>query len=60
MYDSPSIPHLKQNLKITMDLNGNNQFNYSKDIRNDENFNGIWNFQISDNKKSNLISLKGN
>jgi hypothetical protein len=59
MYDSPSIPNLKQNLKIAMDLNGNNQFNYSKDIRNDESFNGVWNFQISDNKKSNLISLKG-
>ena len=59
MYDSPSIPHLKQNLKIAMDLNGNNQFNYSKDIRNDENFNGVWNFQISDNKRSNSISLKG-
>ena len=58
-YDSPSLPNINQNIDLVMDLNGNNLFNYSKDIRSEKNFNGIWNFRINGGTKNRPILLNG-
>ena len=42
-----------------MDLNGDNLFNYSKDIRSEENFNAIWNLRINGGTKNRPILLNG-
>ena len=58
-YDSPSLPNINQNIDLVMDLNGDNLFNYSKDIRSEENFNGIWNLRINGGTKNRPILLNG-
>ena len=58
-YDSPSLPNINQNIDLVMDLNGDNLFNYSKDIRSEENFNGIWNLRINGGTKNKPILLSG-
>ena len=59
-YDSPSLPNIDQNIDLVMDLNGDNLFNYSKDIRSEDNFNGIWNLRINGGTKNRPILLNGN
>jgi hypothetical protein len=58
-YDSPSLPNIDQNIDLVMDLNGDNLFNYSKDIRSEDNFNGIWNLRINGGTKNRPILLNG-
>jgi len=58
-YDSPKLPDLKQNISLLMDINGNNYFNFSKDIRNSESLNGIWNFRINGGNKKWPIMING-
>ena len=58
-YDSPKLPDLNQNISLLMDINGDNSFVYSKDIRSNENFNGIWNFRVAGGQKGKPIMING-
>ena len=58
-YDSPKLPDLNQNISLLMDINGDNSFVYSKDIRSNENFNGIWNFRVIGGHKGKPIMING-
>ncbi len=58
-YDSPKLPDLNQNINLLMDLNGDNVFDYSKDISSKDSFNGIWNLRLDGGRKSEPLIISG-
>jgi len=45
-YDNPILPILNNYVSINLDNNQNFDFNYSSDIRSNQDFNGIWNLRV--------------
>ena len=48
IFDTPIYPDIEKNISIAMDLDGSTDFNYIRDIRGLDNFNGIWNVRLND------------
>ena len=48
IFDTPIYPDIEKNISIAMDLDGSTGFNYIRDIRSLDDFNGIWNVRLND------------
>ena len=48
IFDTPIYPDIEKNISIAMDLDGSTGFNYIRDIRGLDDFNGIWNVRLND------------
>ena len=47
IFDTPIYPDIEKNIFIAMDLDGSTGFNYIRDIRSLDDFNGIWNVRLN-------------
>ena len=56
LFDTPRFPEIEQNISVVMDLNGDSEFNYIRDIRSMNEFNGVWNLRLEKMGKEILIS----
>jgi len=56
LFDTPRFPEIDQNISVVMDLNGDSEFNYIRDIRSMNEFNGVWNLRFEQMGKEILIS----
>ena len=56
LFDTPRFPEIEQNISVVMDLNGDSEFNYIRDIRSMNEFNGVWNLRLEQMGKEILIS----
>ena len=45
-FDTPMYPEIDQGISIAMDLNGNRGYDYIRDIRSMDEFNGVWNLRL--------------
>ena len=58
-YDTPQLPDINETISLLMDLNGNSSFRYTKDIRDLDEFNGVWNLRLDGNSDERLMVLSG-
>lgn len=58
-YDIPKLPSMEDFVSISMDIDGNGDFNHSADIRSSDELNGIWNIRLSGKSNSGSIILSG-
>ena len=58
-FDTPKLPSMDNFLSISMDIDGNGDFNHSADIRSLDNINGIWNIRLLGESSSEPITLFG-
>ena len=59
LYDTPQLPDINETISLLMDLNGNSSFRYTKDIRDLEEFNGVWNLRLDGNSDERSMALSG-
>ena len=59
LYDTPQLLDINETISLLMDLDGNSSFRYTKDIRDLEEFNGVWNLRLDGNSDERLIILSG-
>lgn len=57
--DTPKLPFMENFVGISMDIDGNGDFNHSADIRSLDNMNGIWNVRLFGESSSESIILSG-
>ena len=58
-HDTPKLPFMENFVGISMDIDGNGDFNHSADIRSLDNMNGIWNVRLFGESSSESIMLSG-
>lgn len=58
-HDTPKLPFMENFVGISMDIDGNGDFNHSADIRSLDNMNGIWNVRLFGESSSESIILSG-
>jgi hypothetical protein len=56
LFDTPIYPEIDQDISIVMDLNGDQGFDYIRDIRGMDEFNGVWNLRLNRLGKDVFIS----
>ena len=59
LYDTPQLPDINETISLLMDLNGNSSFRYTKDIRDLDEFNGVWNLRLDGNNDERSMVLSG-
>ena len=59
LYDTPQLPDINETISLLMDLNGNSSFRYTKDIRDLDEFNGVWNLRLDGNSDERSMVLSG-
>ena len=59
LYDTPQLPDMNETISLLMDLNGNSSFRYSKDIRDLDELNGVWNLRLDGNSDERSMILSG-
>jgi hypothetical protein len=59
LYDTPQLPDINKTISLLMDLNGNSSFRYTKDIRDLDEFNGVWNLRLDGNSDERSMVLSG-
>jgi len=59
LYDTPQLPDMNETISLLMDLNGNSSFHYTKDIRDLDEFNGVWNLRLDGNSDERSMVLSG-
>jgi len=59
LYDTPRIPDINETISLFMDLNGNSSFHYTKDIRDLEELNGVWNLRLYGKSDERSMLLSG-
>ena len=59
LYDTPQLPDMNETISLLMDLNGNSSFRYSKDIRDLDELNGVWNLRLDGNSDERSMVLSG-
>ena len=59
IYDTPQLPNIKEGLSLLMDLDGNSDYAYTKDIRDIDELNGVWNLRIDGEASKNMLVFSG-
>jgi len=59
LYDTPQLPDMNETISLLMDLNGNSSFRYTKDIRDLDELNGVWNLRLDGNSDERSMVLSG-
>ena len=59
LYDTPQLPDINETISLLMDLNGNSSFRYTKDIRDLDELNGVWNLRLYGNSDERSMVLSG-
>jgi len=59
LYDTPQLPDINETISLLMDLNGNSSFRYTKDIRDLDELNGVWNLRLDGNSDERSMVLSG-
>ena len=59
LYDTPQLPDINETISLLMDLNGNSSFRYTKDIRDLDEFNGVWNLRLDGISDERSMVLSG-
>jgi len=59
LYDTPQLPDINKTISLLMDLDGNSSFRYTKDIRDLDEFNGVWNLRLDGNSDERSMVLSG-
>ena len=59
LYDTPQLPDINETISLLMDLNGNSSFRYTKDIRDLDELNGVWNLRLDGNSDERSMILSG-
>ena len=59
MNDMRLLPSLTQRVYISLDINNDGQFDYSKDLRSTSDFNGVWNMRVNRPNTEGSLTLKG-
>ena len=47
IFDIPIYPNIDKGISVKMDVNGNGNYSYMKDVRNIEEKNGVWNLKLN-------------
>jgi hypothetical protein len=59
LYDTPQLPDMNETISLLMDLNGNSSFRYTKDIRDLDELNGVWNLRLDGSSDERSMVLSG-
>jgi hypothetical protein len=59
LYDTPQLPDINETISLLMDLNGNSSFRYTKDIRDLDELNGVWNLRLDGSSDERSMVLSG-
>ena len=59
LYDTPQLPDINKTISLLMDLNGNSSFRYTKDIRDLDELNGVWNLRLDGSSDERSMVLSG-
>jgi hypothetical protein len=59
LYDTQTQPDINETISLLMDLNGNSSFRYTKDIRDLDELNGVWNLRLDGNSDERSMVLSG-
>ena len=57
VFDTPVYPELEAGLVLLSDINGTENYNYIRDIRNIHNPNGVWNLRLVGGQKESKINF---
>ena len=60
IFDTPVFPEIDNTLSVSMDLNGTKPFQFMRDIRDIDEFNGVWNLKLDAHESEKTISVFGN
>ena len=56
-YDNPLLPSLDKYVSIILDNNQDYNFNYSSDVRSNQDFNGVWNLRLKSKGNEGTLEL---
>ena len=57
--DMTILPSLSQRVYISLDIENNGSYDYSKDLRSSNETNGVWDMRVNSTKQSEPLLLKG-